>query len=129
MSGKCRFTDVVPGSWYEDAVIWASQNGIVEGVSETLFAPNSNVTREQMCALVARYLRHIGAELPLKAKVEFRDADKIASWAKDDVEYCQRAGIIEGKSNGIFDPKAGATRAENATVMKRVAEAIVNSYK
>ena len=129
VSGKCRFTDVVPGSWYEDAVIWASQNGIVEGVSDTLFAPNSNVTREQMCALVARYLRHIGAELPLKAKVEFRDADKIASWAKADVEYCQRAGIIEGKSNGIFDPKAGATRAENATVMKRVAEAIVNSYK
>ncbi len=129
VSGRSKFTDVVQGSWYEDAVIWGAENGIVEGVSETLFSPDTIVTREQMCALVARFIRSRGYELRLGEKFRFKDAELIATWARADVEYCQRAGIIEGKSDGIFDPKAGATRAENATVMKRMIEAIIRSLR
>ncbi len=127
--GSCRFTDVAKGSWYEIPVIWAQEGGIVSGVSETSFDPNGSVTREQMCALVARYIRSAGYKLELGAKKSFTDAASIASWAAEDVEFCQRAGIIEGKSGGGFDPKGFATRAENAAVMRRLTEAVIRSLR
>ena len=65
----------------------------------------------------------------LGAKVEFKDAASIASWAAEDVELCQRMGIVSGKPGGAFDPKASATRAENATVMRRMIEAILVSLE
>ncbi len=129
VTGECRFTDVKKGSYYEKAVIWASNNGIVKGVSDTKFDPNADVTREQMCAFVARFLRTFNYSLTLGEKTVFNDDAKIAKWAKEDVEYCQRAGIINGKPGGIFDPKGKATRAENATVMKRMIEGILIGLK
>ena len=129
VAGHGKYTDVKQDSWYEDAVIWAEANGIVKGISATEFAPDADVTREQMCVFVGRYLRTFGYSLTLGEKVEFADAASIASWAAEDVEYCQRAGIINGKPGGIFDPKANATRAENATVMKHMTEAILISLK
>ena len=129
VTGTGKFADVPADTWYTDAVTWASANGIVNGVSDTEFAPNRDVNREQMCAMVARFLRTFGYALKLGEKVEFKDAGLISSWAAADVEYCQRAGIINGKPGGVFDPKANATRAENATVMKRMVEAIITSLK
>ena len=129
VSGKCPFQDVEPGSWYENAVTWAAEKGIVKGVSADRFDPKGNVTREQMCAFVARFLRTFGYTPELGAKVEFKDAASIASWAAEDVELCQRMGIVSGKPGGAFDPKASATRAENATVMRRMIEAILVSLE
>lgn len=129
VTGECPFRDVEPGSWYEKAVTWAAAGGIVNGVGDDRFDPNTDVTREQMCCFVARFLRALGYAPELGEKMEFADADTIAAWAAEDVEYCQRAGIVGGRPGGIFDPKAGATRAENAVVMQRVIEAIINSLK
>lgn len=129
VTGHSKFTDVKQGSWYENAVIWASEYGIVKGVSETKFDPAADVTREQMCAFVSRYLHTFGYSLRLGEKATFTDAASISSWAVEDVEYCQRAGIITGKPGGTFSPKANATRAENATVMKRMIEGILLSLK
>jgi len=129
VTGHSIFTDVERDSWYEDAVIWAEANGIVKGISETEFAPTADVTREQMCVFVGRYLRTFGYSLALGEKAMFSDAASIAPWAAEDVEYCQRAGIINGKPGGIFDPQANATRAENASVMRRMIEAILISLK
>jgi len=129
VTGSSRFTDVKKGSWYEKAVIWASANGVANGVSNTSFDPGADVTREQMCSFVARFLRTMGYSLTLGGKKVFKDADAIAVWAGEDVEYCQRAGIINGKPGDVFDPRANATRAENATVMKRMIESILENRK
>ncbi len=53
--GKCAFTDVESDSYYENAVAWANENGIVSGISEECFAPNEPITREQMAAIIYRY--------------------------------------------------------------------------
>ena len=129
VSGKCPFRDVEPGSWYENAVTWAAEQGIVKGISADQFDPKTNVTREQMCAFVARFLRTFGYTPELGAKMEFKDAASISSWAAEDVALCQRMGIVGGKPGGVFDPKASATRAENATVMKRMIEAVLVSLE
>lgn len=54
-TGKCAFTDVESGSYYENAVAWANENGIVSGISEEFFAPNEPITREQMATIIYRY--------------------------------------------------------------------------
>ena len=127
VTGHSSFTDVPQGIWYEKSVTWAAELGIVLGKGDGKFDPNADVTREQMCVFAARFLRAHGYALDLGEKTEFADADTISDWAVEDVEFCQRAGIINGRPGGIFDPKANATRAENAAVMKRMIEAIIKS--
>ena len=127
--GAGPFTDVRPATWYTDAVTWAAEMGIVKGRSDAIFDPDSNVTREQMCAFVARFLRTLGYTPTLGDKVEFTDAAAISGWAAEDVEFCQRIGIINGRPDGSFDPRASATRAENAAVLKRVVIAILDSLE
>ncbi len=126
-SGKTDFADLKADSWYENAVTWAVANGIVNGVSATAFAPDANITREQMCSLVARFLTALGYPVAEGEGVKFKDEASVSSWAADDVAFCQRTGIINGKPDGSFDPKANATRAENAAVMERMIESILTS--
>lgn len=60
VEGNAKFSDVESGSWYEKAVIWASENGIVNGTSEAEFSPDANITREQMATMVYRYAKFNG---------------------------------------------------------------------
>ena len=113
-----KFTDVKKDSWYVGAVKWAADNGIVSGTSDTTFAPNAVITREQMCVMLVNYTKF--TKITLKKTVEkseFSDDAKISSWAKDAVYACQSAGIVSGKGNG-FDPQGTAKRAEAAVIIK-----------
>lgn len=114
------FADVEAGSWYADAVAWAAAAGIVEGDGVN-FAPNDPVTREQLCAILGRFLRYVG--LDLHETVEgtgFVDAGAVSGWAADDVTAALKGGIITGKPGQRIDPQGKATRAEIATVLQRV---------
>ena len=114
-SGKEPFTDVAQKAWYRPAVVWAYQNGIVQGVSKTAFAPNSPITREQLCVMLDRYAAYIKKPLP-KGSLSFADNASISDWATTSVAACQRAGLVEGIGNGIFAPHQPATRAEAAKI-------------
>ncbi|MCQ2456200.1 MAG: S-layer homology domain-containing protein [Clostridia bacterium] len=116
------FTDVADGKWYTPYVAWAAENGIVNGVSETRFAPNDNITREQMCTIFVRYSDTFGLGLdktPEPGEVLFADDAKIRDYARECVYTCLRSGLVGGKGNGRFDPRATATRAEAATIFMR----------
>ncbi len=127
VSAAKSFTDVKTGSWYEDAVAWASANGIVNGMSETSFAPDAHVTREQMCSLLARFLTYEGISLAETAEAsDFTDKSSIGAWALSDVEFCQTAGLISGYPDGTFKPKGDATRAENAAVFERMINTVID---
>lgn len=116
---RTAFSDVKQGQWYTGYVKWASDNGIVNGVSKTRFAPDENVTREQICKMVAEYSSVSGITLKtINREVTFRDNDKISGWAKKYVKKCQTAGIVGG-DNGYFYPLNNATRAEVATILMR----------
>ena len=122
-----KFTDVKADAYYAPYANWAAQNGIVEGVTVTTFAPDTNINREQMAVIMANYAKKLGYDLPKTLQaVTFADNAQISSWAKDAVKAMQQAGILAGKANNRFAPKGTAARAEVATVLRRFVEIIID---
>ena len=122
-----KFTDVKADAYYAPYVNWAAQNGIVEGVTATTFAPDTNINREQMAVIMANYAKKLGYDLPKTLQaVTFADNAQISSWAKNAVRAMQQAGILAGKNGNKFDPKGTATRAEVATVLRRFVEIVID---
>lgn len=117
---SCPFTDVQKGDWYYDAIVWAYNEGILKGVSETLAAPNADVTREQVAVLFYRYevnseVEPTGAELEAILSV-YPDADQIAPWAKTGVAFCTYFDLMQGDNDG-FRPQDNMKRCELAQVI------------
>lgn len=122
-----KFTDVKADAYYAPYVNWAAQTGIVEGVTATTFAPDTNINREQMAVIMKNYAAKLGYDLPQTLKaVTFADNTQISSWAKDAVKSMQQAGILTGKNENKFAPKGTATRAEVATVLRRFVEIVID---
>jgi len=114
------FPDVAADQWYTDAVKWAAENGIVLGHFNGLFAPNDNVTREQLAAILHRYQKFAEKIPPNTAEARaFTDADSISDYAKEDVNVLVMQEIITGRPDGSFDPRGNATRAEFAAMLNR----------
>lgn len=113
------FSDVPSGQWYTEAVNWAAKNGIVSGTSPGQFSPDETITREQMALMLYNYAINKGYKLSAATKAEFVDGDSVSSWAKEAVNAIAAAGILNGKTGGIFDPHTRASRAEVAVVFAR----------
>ncbi len=118
VTGVSGFNDVEKGAYYENAVTWAKINGIVMGMTETEFSPDSPVLREQIAAIIFRYAN--GDKEEADSEISFKDENEISQYAKEAVLYCVKKGIIKGNENGEFKPKANATRAETAAVFQRM---------
>jgi len=118
------FRDVPANQWYTKYVAWAADKNIVNGHSATVFAPNDPVTREQMAALMIRFCDYMGIELGSDTKIAFTDAASISGWAASDVESAAAAGLMQG-ANGLFRPKATATRAEVAQLFMNFMQAYI----
>ena len=115
------FTDCADGEYYSDAVLWASQNEIVNGRSETTYDPFANMTRQEMATVLYRYCLYKGAEEVAEPELEYTDAASIADWAGAAVAYCAESGLMEGVDGGAFNPNGSANRAMGATVLARLA--------
>ncbi|MGN0968557.1 MAG: S-layer homology domain-containing protein [Oscillospiraceae bacterium] len=127
VSSTDGFKDVADDIWYTDAVLWGQSTGIINGYGDGLFGPDDPVTREQMCALIVRWLDYMGYELPaVKDAKTFTDADQFSSWAREAISYTQTSGLINGMPGGVFAPKNNATRAENSAVFQRMILAILS---
>jgi 5'-nucleotidase len=120
---KCPFTDLKAGSYYENAVIWAYDAGVVKGVTETTFCPTDPISREQMATMMARFLfGSISEDDAAKAdarkelKEVYSDADAIANFAVVSVGICTDIGMMQGAS-GAFAPKESLTRAQCAQIL------------
>ena len=122
MAGKpaptqaAAFTDLTQ-DWYQDAVVWAYQNKVVNGVTDTTFVPDEPVTREQMVAMLYRYKGSPDAPSALSI---FSDADAIAAYARPAVAWAVSTGVVTGMGDGTFQPKGSATRAQLAAILSRV---------
>lgn len=124
---KANFSDVNSNDWFMGAVAWANENGIASG-ADGKFNPNANITREDMAVMIERYVENV-AKTGLAAttnSLEFSDEIEIADYAKTAVLTMQKAGIIAGKDNNEFAPKANATRAEAAKMMALVMQGLIN---
>lgn len=109
------FTDVAPSQWYAAEIAAASKAGLVEGVSAASFTPDATITREQMAAMLVR--AHRIAKLPsaqTKPAADFADSADISEWAQAEVDAAVQLGLIHGRADGQFAPKAVLNRAESA---------------
>jgi len=126
-NGKTPFSDVISGAWYEDTVKKAYAAGIVNGLSDTKFAPDQNITREEMTTMLMRasaFVLGVKADSLSGGSTDmFKDAGKISSWAKKSVGFAISAGLMKGRTDTVFAPKEHATRAESAVVVKRLLSA------
>ena len=114
------FSDIDMGAYYANAVSWAKQNGIVNGVSEYEFAPDDSITREQIAAIMMRYAVYKGRDaLTLEENLHFADADEISEYAVSSMNWAVGAELINGKSESLLAPKDKATRAEVAAILHR----------
>ena len=118
------FSDVKAGTWYSDAVSWASANGVVNGVGGNRFDPDGNITREQMAAILYRYCNGKGIDTSKRGSLSgFPDAGKVSSYAQTAMQWTVAEGIIGG-SDGMLLPQGNATRAQVATILMRFIENI-----
>ena len=122
MSGTTPFTDLTQ-DWYQDAILWAYQTGVVAGTSSTTFEPDRPVTREQIAVILMEYVTRVlklertWTPADLSA---FPDADSVSDWAKDAMADAVGLGLISGASNGgqtYLEPQGSATREQVATIL------------
>ena len=125
-SVAAAFDDVESGIWYSDAIAWAAENGIVDGIGDNEFNPNGDVTREQLATMLYRYAKHLGMDTSATADLSvYTDGGKTSSWAADAMKWAVGSGIITGTSTTTVDPQGAATRAQVATMLTRMIAIIV----
>lgn len=112
-----KFSDCTDGSWYADAVLWASANKVIDGYEDGTFKPTKSITRQEMAKVLYGYDK-IGGKTAegITEKLTYTDLDAIADWALEAVTYCTAEKYLAG-SNGAFSPKGTATRAMGAKVL------------
>ena len=115
------FTDVPADTWYTDAVIWASENDITAGTSDTTFSPTNSLTREQLATFFYRFADFENPD-PIEITGDltgFTNAGQVASYATDAMKWAIGEGLISGTTETTLSPKATATRAQVATILMR----------
>ena len=113
VSGQNAFPDTQAGAWYGDAVLWATQTGVVSGYDDGRFGTNDPVSREQIALILWRY-----AGSPAAQSQNFADESAISPWASAAVDWARSAGLMSGQEGNRFAPQASATRAEVAVILR-----------
>ena len=119
------FTDVAEGEWYTEAVRWAASEGIVNGVSDTEFAPGADVTREQFAAILYRYAQYKGYDVSIGEStniLSFTDFDAVSEYAVSALQWACGEGVITGVTESTLVPQGTATRAQAAAMLQRFCE-------
>ncbi|MCI7473123.1 MAG: S-layer homology domain-containing protein [Clostridiales bacterium] len=112
------FSDVESGMWYTDAVNWAASQGIVKGYSDTVFASDDTVTREQLATILYRYAQGKGYDVSAAGDLTaFSDSADVSAWAAEAMEWAVGSKLLSGKGGNILDPTGTATRAEVAQIL------------
>lgn len=120
VSGTTTFKDVPANSWFASAVKWASDNGIVKGVSSTMFAPGNKVTREEFATMIYRYAQYKHYSTSANDSLTlYTDRGKVSGYALDAMKWACAERILDGVGNNMLDPHGSATRAQLAAMIFR----------
>ncbi len=117
----CPFDDVAENDYFSDAVRWAASLELVRGESDTAFAPDDAISRQELAAILWRLAAQKGLNVSNAGSTvpDFADRDQIASWAGEAVSWAYTCGILTGRSGNRLDPAGTATRAEAAAMLVR----------
>ena len=129
VNGRSGFSDVQYNGYYEDAVTWAADNGIVNGTSTTTFSPNANVTREQMAAILYSYAQYKKYNTAASSGLNgFTDHASVSGYAAASLEWAVAEKLVNG-SAGKLMPTGNATRAQVAAILHRFVENVAKTTK
>ena len=118
--GSSGFTDVPAGQWYSEAVAWAVRTGVVDGYDDGTFRPLTQITREQVAALLYRFARYQGEDVSDSADLSgFPDSGSVSAYAQTAVRWAVSRGILGGTTGGNLDPKGTANRGQLAVMLMR----------
>ena len=120
---EANFRDVAADSYYAKAVAWANENGIVLGMGDGTFDPDSAVTREQMVTIFFRYAKFCGVKTEAGTLDAFRDAASVSDYAREAMGWAVKAGLVKGDGQDLM-PKATASRAQAAAILHRFAAVV-----
>ena len=127
VNGRSGFSDVQYNGYYEDAVTWAADNGIVNGTSTSTFSPNVNVTREQMAAILYRYAQYKKYNTAASSSLNsFSDHTSVSGYAEASLQWSVAEKLVNG-SNGKLMPTGNASRAQVAAILHRFAENVATT--
>lgn len=113
-----NFADVSYGKYYTGYIIWAYESGYISGVGSSYFDPDGEITREQICHILNSYASANGYTVSASSEaIDFTDSDSIHSWASEAVKTMQCGGVVTGYTDGSFQPRKSATRAEVAKML------------
>jgi hypothetical protein len=120
---RSLYSDVRQGQWYSNAVIWAHENGIADGIGYGEFDPYGSVTREQLATMLHRYAQFRGFNTTIPGNQgilnHFPDNWQVNHWAREAVSWAVWIGLIGGNDYGDLQPRAATTRAEGAAILHR----------
>ena len=120
------FEDVSGDQWYTEAIRWAASVGVVNGTSATTYAPNANITREQLATMLYRYAAYKSGSVSTSASLSgFTDAGSVSDYAADAMEWAVAEEIIGGMTSTTLVPQGSATRAQTATMLMRYCENVL----
>ncbi len=120
VSGASSYRDVVSGAWYTNAIIWATENNIVNGYDNGNFGVNDNITREQLVTILHRYTEYKGGDVSATASISnYTDAGQVSAYANNAVMWAVAEGLLNGRTSTTLEPRGNATRAEVATIIER----------
>jgi len=119
------FSDVPAGAWYHDCVAVAVSTGLITGYSDSIFAPDNNITREQMAVILSRALKMKSPAMEIGANTgqaidKFADKGDISPWAREGIAPAVSGGVVSGVSADTFAPKTFVTRAQAAVMVLRL---------
>ncbi len=125
-TGSCAFTDVPEGQWYTQAVAWAAEQGIVNGVGNNRFDPEGLITREQLVTMFYRFAMMNGINTePRSDLTVFPDAGAVSTYAQESISWAVATGLVNGISQSgmvTLSPQGNATRAQICVILQRYME-------
>ena len=117
------FKDIKENKWFTDAVIWAAENKIVNGVETGKYAPMENVTREQLATIIKRYSDYKLIITDAVADITgYADYKRVHDYAVEALSWANAVGLITGKTETTLAPREGATREQFAAILRRFRE-------
>ncbi len=115
-----NFSDVQTGFWYSEPINWGAEQSIANGVGDNMFKPSGNLTREQLVVALYRYAQLNNYDVTAESDLtDYDDADNLSDWARQSMRWAVENKILTGTSETTLSPRAGANRAQMATVLQR----------
>lgn len=119
-SDTSSFTDVPTNAYYSNAISWAYQNKVINGIADHTIAPEQALTREQLALICYNYALSNNIDVSVKQSLEsFSDHNRVSKWSLDAMQWAIGNKLISGKSNSMLDPTGTVTRAEAAVIIER----------